>query len=454
VRADRAPQRLAGGGLAVSADTEVSVYDRMCWPEGELERALAGGAHRRELEAYFGHGEYALLATLARRAARAHDLARRRGRPSARRPRLYLLPGLLGSQLGRPRSASQPPDLLWLDPADIVDGRLSELRWPRHATRARALRPLGIIVYVYLPLKLRLEAAGFDVVLYAYDWREDLWSCGRTLAAALAADPAAELALVGHSMGGLLARAALAQTEGATARRIRRIVTLGTPHGGAIGAVQALRATYPALLRLAAIDRNNDAATLARVFASFQSVYQLLPAPVGPLDLFDPTAWPRRGAQPDAALLAQAHDFRSRLAPGDARYVSIIGTGQRTVTALEQRGGQFRYEITAAGDGTVASASAALDGARHYSLPCEHSELPRSERIAAALCELMVRGSTRRLRAAVSSRPGRRAYVSDAALLRSLGRKLDWYRLSIGERRRYLNQLNAPPPSYRPPRTR
>ena len=31
---------------------EISVYDRMCWPEAELERALAGGAHRRELAAY------------------------------------------------------------------------------------------------------------------------------------------------------------------------------------------------------------------------------------------------------------------------------------------------------------------------------------------------------------------------------------------------------------------
>jgi pimeloyl-ACP methyl ester carboxylesterase len=391
---------------------------------------------------------------LARRAARGRAPARRGGRARAKRPRLYLLPGLLGSQLGRLRSAEQPPDLLWLDPADIVDGRLSELRWPGRGSSTKPLRPLGIIVYVYLPLKLRLEAAGFDVVLYAYDWREDLWSCGRALAATIEADPAAELALVGHSMGGLLARAALAQTDAASAQRIRRIVTLGTPHSGAIGAVQALRATYPALLRLAAIDRHNDAATLARVFASFQSVYQLLPAPAGALDLFDAAAWPHRGAQPDAGLLAQARDFRSQLAPGDARYVSIIGTGQRTVTGLEQRRGQFRYEITAAGDGTVASARATLSGGRHYSLPCEHSELPRSERIASALCELIVRGSTRRLRAAVTSRPGRRAYVTDAALLRSLGRKLDWYRLSIGERRRYLNQLNAPPPSYRPPRTR
>jgi hypothetical protein len=34
-------------------------------------------------------------------------------------------------------------------------------------------------------------------------------------------------------------------------------------------------------------------------------------------------------------------------------------------------------------------------------------------------------------------------------LRRELGRKLDWYQLSIGERRRYLDRLNEPPAAYR-----
>jgi len=87
---------------------------------------------------------------------------------------------------------------------------------------------------------------------------------------------------------------------------------------------------------------------------------------------------------------------------------------------------------------------------RNYSLRCEHSELPRSESVAAALIDLLQRGRTQRLREGVIARHGRSSYVTDAGLRRELGRKLDWHSLSIGERRRYLNRLNEPPAAYWP----
>ncbi|MFI4906122.1 MAG: lipase family alpha/beta hydrolase [Steroidobacteraceae bacterium] len=440
----------------MSPAAEVSVYDRMCWPEAELERALARGAHRRELAAYLGANEYATLAALARQS----EAARRRRSARRGRLKLYLLPGILGSQLGRPRAAGEPPDLLWIDPTDIVNGRLVELRSPRaipgkapqRALQSQPLQPLGAVVYSYLALKLRLAAAGFEVVLYDYDWRGDVLASGRALADRLAADAAEELALIGHSMGGLLARAALAQYgRGDGAERITRLVGLGAPHGGSIAAVQALRATYPIVGRLAAMDRVHDAETLTRLaFRGFMSLYQLLPAGSATLDLFDPDCWPRSGARPDPALLRAARGFGNHLAGSDQRFFSIVGTGQRTVTGIERRGQQFRYQVSSAGDGTVASACATLPGVRNYSLRCEHSELPRSESVAAALIDLLQRGRTQRLREGVIARHGRSSYVTDAGLRRELGRKLDWHSLSIGERRRYLNRLNEPPAAYWP----
>jgi pimeloyl-ACP methyl ester carboxylesterase len=444
----------------MSPAAEVSVYDRMCWPEAELERALAGGAHRRELAAYLGANEYATLTALARRS----ETARRRRSDRRGRLKIYLLPGILGSRLGRPRAAGEPPDLLWIDPADIVKGRLIELRSPRAIPgkaprpprrprpRLQPLQPLGAIVYSYLALKLRLAAAGFEVVLYDYDWRGDVLATGRALADRLAADEAEELALIGHSMGALLARAALAQYgNGAGAERISRLIGMGAPHGGSIAAVQALRATYPIVGRLAAMDRVHDAETLTRLaFRGFMSLYQLLPAGSAALDLFDPDCWPRTGARPDPALLRAARGFGNQLARSDQRFFSIVGTGQRTVTGIERRGQQFRYQVSSAGDGTVASACATLPGVCNYSLRCEHSELPRSESVAAALIDLLQRGRTRHLREGVIARHGRTTYVTDAGLRRELGRKLDWYSLSIGERRRYLNRLSEPPAAYWP----
>jgi pimeloyl-ACP methyl ester carboxylesterase len=431
----------------MSSHGEISVYDRMCWPEAELERALAGGAHRRELAAYLGGYEYTTLAALARQSQAA-----RRRRPAARkRLKIYLLPGILGSQLGRPRPAGRPPDLLWIDPSDVVQGRLAELRLPRVTSGASPLQPLGAIVYSYLALKLRLAAAGFEVVLYDYDWRGDVLASGRALADQLTKDDAAQLALIGHSMGALLARAALAHYgNSAGAERITRVIGIGAPHGGSIAAVQALRSTYPIVGRLAAIDRVHDAETLTRLaFRGFMSLYQLLPAASATLDLYDPGIWPRAGARPDPALLRAARAFGGQLAAPDRRFFSIVGTGQRTVTGIERRGQQFRYQVSSAGDGTVASCCATLPGVRSYSLRCEHSELPRSESVAAALIDLLHRGRTRRLREGVIARPGRSSYVTDAALRRELGRKLDWYSLGIGERRQYLNRLNEPPRSYR-----
>ena len=415
-----------------------TVYDRMCWPQEVLERALATGAHERDLHAYFGDSEYALLRRLARRAA-ASPLA-------ADAPTVYLLPGILGSQLGIPHTPPGPPDLLWLDPDDIVEGRLIELN-PAHAT---VLRPLGAVVYNYLPLRLRLAAAGLRAVLYDYDWRYDLIETARALAAKLDADPAAQIILVGHSMGGLLARAALPLCAAPTRERVRQLIGLGTPHGGSMAAVQALRATYPVVLRLAAMDRLHDARTLTmEAFRYFHSLYQMLPGDDAGMNFHQPSAWPTTDPAPDPRLLKLAQSFRSQLARADHRFVSIVGTGQRTVTAVSRVDDEFHYEISSAGDGTVAIRRATLPGSRIYSLRCEHSELPRSPAVASAIIDLTLTGDTRRITAGVVERPGKIVRLTDGVIRQELERKLDWHRLAVAERRRYLDYLSEPPACYR-----
>ena len=216
--------------------------------------------------------------------------------------------------------------------------------------------------------------------------------------------------------------------------------------------MQALRATYPVVFRLAAVDRRTAPRQLSRnVFGTFPSVYQLLPGDSRRHRSVRSRARGRAAARsPHAAAARGRADWRSQLAPADARFVSIIGTGQRTVTGIERRGGQFHYEISAAGDGTVAALRATLPGARNYYLRCEHSELPRSELVANAVIDLLRTGRTRRLPQRMIAAAARHAHVSDADLRRSFSRKIDWQRLSTAERRRYFTRLNAPPPLYWP----
>lgn len=411
----------------------VSVYDRLRHSDAELCALLAAGASRHELTAMLGAADHALLTALARRALQTE----RRHADT-----VYLLPGIMGTQLGAPRAAL-PADLLWIDPQDIMGGGLERLRLD-----APGLVTLGAIPYSYLALQLRLRAAGFAVVVHDYDWRANLADLATAFAARLRADRSPGIAVVAHSMGGLIARRAL---EEPGLERLHRLITLGTPHGGSYGAVQALRGTYPVVRRLAALDQFHDAEYLsAHVFSTFPSIYQLLPAPDSPAssDLMDIAGWPGSGPRPDADLLREARTFTATLPPADARCVAISGTHQRTVTRLHLADDDFHYEVSDAGDGTVPLTSARWAGCDNYFVRCEHSALPRSATVARALLELLRHGRTRRLSAMPGPPLGRRVTVSDRELRGTWNEKIDWLKLAPAARREYLNRLNQPPPQY------
>jgi pimeloyl-ACP methyl ester carboxylesterase len=420
-----------------AAPSAPSTYDRLRRDDAELIAMLAGGLARRELTAMFGAPEYARLAALARRAQRA---PRRHAAP------VYVLPGIMGTQLGSAMAAPAPADLLWLDPDDVIRGGLARMRLPE----TEALRTFGAIPYSYLALQLRLRAAGFGVVMHEYDWRLDLRELARALAARLRAEPAPEVAVVAHSMGGLIARAALALPGG---ERVRHVLMLGVPQRGSFGAAQAIRGTYPVVRRLAALDRLHDAEFLAQqVFATFPSIHQLLPVPgLGSApDLWTLDNWPVSGPRPDAQLLDAARAFAAALPEPDARCVAICGVRQRTVVSLQCVAGEFRYQVSDAGDGTVPLASARLEHGDNYYVRCEHSELPRSASVGRALVELLRRGRSSRLRAQGRSQPGREVSVSDTDLRGTWNDKIDWARLGPAAHRSYLNRLNRAPPQYAP----
>jgi hypothetical protein len=414
--------------------THVTPYDRLAFSAEEAEHLLATGEHERDLIAYFGAEEHAELARLAREAQR-----RRKRRPSG--DRVYVLPGVMGSQLGLRRARPLPPDILWLDPLDIAIGRLLELRW----FEGSAVVAFGVMLYNYLRLKMLLERAGFDVLLHDYDWRDGVDRLGAQLATRIRADERARVHIVAHSMGGLVARAALLAPD---MQKVTRLVMLGTPNLGSYAPLQALRGVYPVVRRIAALDLRHSAEELAgRVFAGFPSLYHMLPMgpqPQAP-DLLDPSFWPATGPQPDASLLSAARGLEQRLAPADQRFSAIVGIAQDTVTAARREGDELHYTVTRNGDGTVPAALAALPGASNYYVDIAHGDLPRSARVTSAVIELLRKGETARLSRDWSPLRAPALEVADAQLRATHREKIDWAALEPEERRQYLEHLNDPP---------
>ena len=112
---------------------------------------------------------------------------------------------------------------------------------------------------------------------FPYDWRRDnriaarqlKAKTGRWLHAWRRENPEAKLVLVGHSMGGLVARYFLECLEGW--RDTRALVTFGTPYRGSLNALNFL--THGMKKTLGPITLLD----LSGLVGSFTSVYQLLP---------------------------------------------------------------------------------------------------------------------------------------------------------------------------------
>src|SRR5690606_22203115 len=164
----------------------------------QVEIALQTGEQAGLLEDYFGREEYDELRQLAREAA---------ARGVRGGPRVLILPGIMGSKLGRPR-AGWFDDVVWIDPVDIIAGNLRQLALPPRIATNRAIRPLGVILFSYLKLKLRLRSAGYDADFFPFDWRISIDELGVQLRQRIAEDDPdghGRVSIVAHSMGGLVA---------------------------------------------------------------------------------------------------------------------------------------------------------------------------------------------------------------------------------------------------------
>lgn len=388
---------------------------------------LRSGAHAQLLCAFFGEAEYRELSHLAKLAA-----TRKRTRATP----VFILPGIMGSRLAMKRGKTL--DLYWLHPAAIAQGQLMELAWPG----SPRLRPIGVMLPGYLKMKLMLEIAGFEPVLHAFDWRADLERNARALIDDIARTAKSKVLIVAHSMGGLIARAALRFD---TQRRIGKLVQIGAPNAGSFAPVQAMRAVYPTVRKIAALDKLHSAEELARqVFLSLPGLYQLLPAAAaGEIDLFDASNWPT-DLQPNPKLLSHARKVRARLPEADERCFVIAGAQQDTTVAAQLSDDAFTYEIRPQGDGTVPLSRALWSGARTWYATENHGALSSNSTVLAAMIEILREADTEKLRTAPPDELDTVRFKSDRELRAHAVQKVEWDLLSLNSRRRILEPILTP----------
>jgi len=411
-----------------------SDFDRLS--EAQLIALVASGQESAAFRAYFGDDEYAQLSKLARRVVKL-------GRPT--KARVYLLPGIMGSTLATKTGADKKGrHKVWLNPQAIEAGEMLSMALPAKA----GLHPIGVMLPGYLKLKLHLMLAGFDVVFHPFDWRKSVIDSGKLLSRRIARDGAKKVCIVAHSMGGLVARAALANDA---KHRIARIVQLGAPNFGSFVIVQALRGVYPTVRKVAALDPKHTTDQLVRhVFRTLPGLYDMLPAPehIKDLDLLQIDNWPTDLMGPDATLLGGAVPTRAKLGSAREGCFHIVGVGQETVVRVRKARKGFEYGISLDGDGTVPRALAEWPSAQpHYALE-RHGNLTNNDAICKAVIDLLAKGRTRRLPQEFATERAIVRWVSDVELRRGAagnrGGKVSWQQLPIEERRRILEPVISP----------
>jgi pimeloyl-ACP methyl ester carboxylesterase len=256
-----------------------------------------------------------------------------------------LLPGVMGSLLASVEGISA---LLWLNPTVMLNGHINLLDLNVEGTGDASpdvrILPVGIEKLVYLKMILALahETRLFE---FPYDWRRHLEWNARLLHRAIArwseTDPERRFVLVGHSMGGMLARTYMALYPREAERRIQRLILLGSPlYGSPLTIMLFYGQTLPAQI-VSRLHANNDVVGLV---ANMPSAYQLLPPPpelfpggrAYPVnwDLYDAREWRLPIVRQD--YLDDARAWQQLVANSDPQVsiVQIAGCHRRTLTDL------------------------------------------------------------------------------------------------------------------------
>lgn len=322
------------------------------------------------------------------------------------RPVVFLLPGIMGSELMVNKST------VWVDMPKLIFGGLAKI-----GIDAGNVQPRQPVVRYYGDLSLYLENS-HKVVDFAFDWRLPPEVEAKRLANAISAELASAgnagqpVRILAHSMGGLIARTMIANHPNVWVEMCKRpgarLVMLGTPNGGSHSINEMIVGQSATMKGLAMLDLKHDLKQLLEIVTKFPGVLSMLPKDLRE-DWFDPAVWAKYAAHaaddwvaPPPKGLAEARRFRDtmdRALVDPERMVYVAGTADATPAAMRLDAATGRIEIlaTTQGDGRVTWDSGIPPGVPTWYMNAEHGDLSAHAPAFPAIQELLETGKTVRL---------------------------------------------------------
>lgn len=297
----------------------------------------------------------------------------------------------------------------------------------------------GITDKIYRNLTNSFSDTDQQAQVWCYDWRRPIRDNADTLNAYLdtLTDPPDKINIVGHSMGGLVGRAFAQKYP----ERINKLITLGSPHDGAVKAYPLWEAgeiweysNIEKLLFMTLVSLHRDKLNNEHPMTT---VRRLVPSAKELLPTFDFLTNKEGTAYKDVGTHKQSNttmmDLNSTLgSPLADQIYTITGTGKQTTAGLktvsigvpaanwvhqvvglwedgepthtcpsatcELTGWKKDYSISIIpsdnGDKTVLADSAALDPARNFEVSEEHRNLPANSEVISKVHEYLGTGTT------------------------------------------------------------
>lgn len=315
----------------------------------------------------------------------------------ARSGTVIVLPGIMGSIL------DADGDRVWVSVKELRKGGFARLSLGQGGGQVRAVG----LNKVYGSLATRL-AENWDVHLFPYDWRGDVFESADHLAAFVEnevwRDDPRPLHLVAHSMGGLVARAFIAshpklwkKMDSPGHEEGGRLIMLGTPNRGSYAIPLAFLGDELLVKGLAAVDQRLDRNGIVSVMTTFPGCYQMLPAPALDIEddharLYAQSTW--SGTPIVSELLERAQQTHEDLEDvvDPERFVYVAGDLVQTPARVRIDRGKFHFGTHDRGDGRVTHASGKLPEVPIYYVQASHGALVTDPRVLGSLDDLLRSG--------------------------------------------------------------